>query len=272
MRQWKKRIYSFILILISLVHLVPFYILLTMAFKEKADLSSKWLFPGYLYLDNFKNAWQSANLGRAFINNIIITVLATLCIILLSSMAAYPLSRRKTKLNTFIYTAIISCMIVPALTILVPLYKIMADVGGISTYWGIIAVHVIFMLSLCTCFFTGFIGTIPRELDEAALIDGKSRLGVFYTIIFPLLKPITATVIILCGVNVWNDYQYSVFFLQSTDMKPITVSLNSFFSMYQSQVNWLAAGCLMASVPLIIAFLLLQKQFVKGLSSGAVKL
>lgn len=268
----KKKLYAACLLLISLFHLIPFYILVTMAFKEKADLSSKWTLPRYLYLDNFVNAWESANLGRAFINNAVITAAATFLIIFLSSMAAYPLSRLKTKWNTFVYTAIISCMIVPALTILVPLYKIMADMGGINTYWGIIAIQVTFMLPLSTFLYTGFIGTLPRELDEAALIDGKSRLGVFYTIIFPLLKPITATVVILCGVNVWNDYQFSVFFLQNTKMKTIPVSLNSFFSMYQSQVNWLAAGCLMASFPLVIAFLVLQKQFVKGLSSGAVKL
>ena len=268
----KKKVYSVILLVISLIHLIPFYILLTMAFKDKADLSSKWAFPKSLYPDNFVNAWKSANMGRAFLNNIIITVISTALIILFSSMAAYPLARRKTKLNTFVYTAIISCMIVPALTILVPLYKIMADLGGISSYWGIIAVQVTFMLPLSTFLYTGFIGTLPGELDEAALIDGKSRLGVFYTIIFPILKPITATVIILCGVNVWNDYQFSVFFLQKNSMKTIPVALNSFFSMYQSQVNWLAAGCLMASLPLVIAFLVLQKQFVKGLSSGAVKL
>lgn len=268
----KKKVYSVILFIIALIHLVPFYILLTISFKDKADLSSKWLFPKYFSLDNFFNAWKSANLGRAFLNNIIITVIATVLIILLSSMAAYPLSRRKTKFNTLVYTAIISCMIVPALTILVPLYKIMADMGGISSYWGIIAVQVTFMLPLSTFLYTGFIGTLPSELDEAALIDGKSRLGVFFTIIFPLLKPITATVIIVCGVNVWNDYQFSVFFLQKNTMKTIPVALNSFFSMYQSQVNWLAAGCLMASLPLVIIFLVLQKQFVKGLSSGAVKL
>lgn len=268
----RKKISTIVLFFISLIHLIPFYILITMAFKEKADLSSKWVLPGYLYLGNFADAWKSANLSRMFINNVLITLTATFLIIFLGAMAAYPLSRLKTKWNTFIYTAIVSCMIVPALTILVPLYKIMADIGGISTYWGIVAVHVTFMLPLSTFLYTGFIGTIPRELDEAALIDGKSRLGVFFSIIFPLLKPITATVVILCGINVWNDYQFSVFFLQKTDMKTIPVSLNSFFSMYQSQVNWMAAGCLIASLPLIVIFLILQKQFVKGLSSGAVKL
>ncbi|RKJ44529.1 carbohydrate ABC transporter permease [bacterium 1XD8-76] len=268
----KKRINTIILLLISGIHLIPFYILITMAFKEKADLSSKWVIPDYLYLGNFSDAWKSANLGRMFVNNVLITLIATFLIIILGAMAAYPLSRLKTKWNTFIYTSIVSCMIVPALTILVPLYKIMADMGGISKYWGIVAVHVTFMLPLSTFLYTGFIGTIPRELDEAALIDGKSRLGVFFSIIFPLLKPITATVIILCGINVWNDYQFSVFFLQKTDMRTIPVSLNSFFSMYQSQVNWMAAGCLTASLPLVVIFLILQKQFVKGLSSGAVKL
>lgn len=268
----RKGLFNTFLVLISLIHVVPFYILITMAFKEKADTSSKWLFPDYLYLNNFSDAWESANLGRAFLNNIIITVSATFLIIVLGAMATYPLSRLKNKWNNFVYTAIVSCMIVPPLSILVPLYKVMVDIGGINTYWGISLVLVTFMLPFSIFLYTGFISTIPRELDEAALIDGKSRIGLFFHIIFPLLKPVTATVIILCGINVWNDYQFSVFFLQKTSMRTISVSLNSFFSMYQSQVNWMAAGCLLASLPLILIFLNMQKYFVKGLSAGAVKL
>jgi raffinose/stachyose/melibiose transport system permease protein len=225
-----------------------------------------------LYLENFRNAWLTANLARAMLNNCIITVISVSSILLLGSLASYPLSRYKTKLNKAVYTLFVSCMIVPALTILVPLYKMMADLGGVSTYWGISVMHVTFALPLTIFIFTGFVSTIPRELDEAALIDGLSMYGVFFRIIFPLLTPVTVTVIIICGVNVWNDYTLSVFFLQKTNMRNMTVALSMFFSQFESQVNWLAAGCLISAIPLVALFLSLQRHFVKGLSSGAVKL
>jgi len=112
---------------------------------------------------------------------------------------------------------------------------------------------------------------VPKELDEAGLIDGCSRYGIFLKIILPLLKPITATVIILIGVQVWNDYQFSVFFLQKKAMMTIPVTLSGFISQFHSNVNWVAAGCFMGMMPLVAVYLFLQKYFVKGMVDGAVK-
>ncbi|MEW9669388.1 carbohydrate ABC transporter permease [Ammoniphilus sp. 3BR4] len=103
------------------------------------------------------------------------------------------------------------------------------------------------------------------------MIDGMSRFGLFFRIIMPLLNPVTATVTILAGVNIWNDYQFSVFFLQSTEAKTITVSLAAFFSQYTNNIGWVAAGSLMAALPIIVLYLCVQRYFVSGLSSGAVK-
>jgi raffinose/stachyose/melibiose transport system permease protein len=268
----KKILTAAAFVMITLIHLVPLYLLVTIAFKSIQDVSSKWLIPSYVYLDNFRNAWVTAHLIRALFNNCVIATISVFLIVLLGSLASYTLSRYKTRLNRFVYTLFVSCMIVPALTILVPLYKMVADLGGVSTYWGISLTQVTFALPLTIFIYTGFVGTISRELDEAALIDGLSRYGVFFRIVFPLLKPVTVTVIIICGVNVWNDYTLSVFFLQKTDMRNMTVALSMFFSQFQSQVNWLGAGCLISALPLVILFLSLQRHFVKGLSSGAVKL
>jgi raffinose/stachyose/melibiose transport system permease protein len=162
-------------------------------------------------------------------------------------------------------------MIVPPLTILVPLYKFIVDSFGTSTYLGIIFPHIAYQLPITIFLYTGFISSIPRELDEAAQIDGCSKFGIFLKIILPLLKPITATVIILVGVNIWNDYSFSVFFLQKPSMYTITVTLNQFFSQFSNQTNWVAAGCIVGMIPLATLYLFLQQYFVKGLSAGAVK-
>lgn len=267
----KKSLKYLLAVLISIVHFIPFYVVISVAFKSANDTSSKWILPKHLYMDNFSSAWINAKLGRALINNIVITVCTVLLVILVGSLASYPLSRYKTKLNNFMYNLFVSCLIVPALTILVPLYKLMVDLKWISTYQGMIAALVTFQLPLSIFLFTGFIGNISRELDEAALIDGCNRFGIFFRIIFPLLKPVTATVTILVSVAAWNDYQFSVFFLQKTAMRTTSVALSYFFSQFTANYSWTAAGCIISAIPAATAFLLLQKYFIKGLTAGAVK-
>lgn len=257
--------------LMGLLYLLPFYILLNIAFKPTTDTSSFWAPPSKLYVGNFTNAWVNAKLSRAFLNNIIITLFVVSIVILVGACTAYPLSRYKTKLNNFVYMLCISCIIVPPLTILVPLYKLIVSTTGTSTYLGIILPHIAFQLPTAIFLYTGFISSLPRELDEAALLDGCSRFEIFYRIILPLLKPITATVAIFVGVNVWNDYTFSVFFLQKPSMYTITVGLSQFFSQFSNEINWVAAGCLLGMLPLAVLYLALQKYFVKGLTAGAVK-
>lgn len=268
----KKKLPLYLLeIFITIIYLVPFYILICMALKKSTDLSSKWMIPTYVFLDNFKSAWNEANLGRAIINNIIITAGSMLVLIIFGACASYPLARHKTKLNNIIYTFIISCMIIPALTILVPLYKFIININGMNTYWAMILLQVTFALPLTIFLYTGFIGSVPKALDEAALIDGCGYIGIFFMIIMPQLKPITSTVVILTGIGIWNDYQFSLFFLQNQDMQTITVTLSSFISQFSSNISYVAAGCLIGMLPMAVLYLFMQKYFIKGLTEGAVK-
>ena len=267
----KKPLIIIASIIISLFHIVPLYLLFNTSFKNESDTSSKWLLPDYLYTDNFKNAWEFANLGKAFFNNVVITVITVILVIVIGALASYPLARYQTKVNKIVYIVFISALIVPPLTILVPLYQFIVDLGGLNSYWAMIVLNVTFNLPITIFLYTGFIGTIPRELDEAAMIDGASRIGLFFKIILPLLKPVTVTTIILTGVAVWNDYQFSVFFLQDSDRLTITVALSQFFSQYNNNLGWVAAGSLLGMLPLTILYLFLQRYFIKGLSAGAVK-
>jgi len=264
---WKEGLALFI----CLIHVLPFYILLTTSFKAADDFSSKWVAPGYLYLDNFINAWQEAHLDRAITNNIIVTVSAGVLLVVIGSIASYPLARVRTRLNKAVYGIFVSAMIVPPLTILVPLYRFMVDIGGMNRLWGIILLHVTFALPMTIFLYTGFIRSIPYELEEAALIDGAGRFKLFYRILLPLLKPITATVVIVTCVNIWNDYQFSVFFLQRSEVHTITIALSGFFSQYNNYIGWVAAGSLLGAIPITLVYLLLQRYFIQGLASGAVK-
>ncbi|MFD0696775.1 carbohydrate ABC transporter permease [Paenibacillus sp. GCM10027628] len=269
----KKRSIWFDMVALSVcfIHILPFYILLTTSFKAVDDLTSKWISPGYLYLDNFTNAWKEAHLGTAFTNNLFITLCAGVLIVLLGSIASYPLARHQTRINKIMYTLFVSALIVPPLMTLVPLYKFMVDIGGMNHFWGIILLHVTFSLPMTIFLYTGFISSIPFEIDEAALIDGAGRFALFYRILLPLLKPITATVIILNCLRIWNDYQLSLFFLQKPEIRTITVALSGFFGQYNNNIGWVAAGSLMGAIPITLVYLFLQRYFISGLSSGAVK-
>ncbi|WP_373566063.1 carbohydrate ABC transporter permease [Mesobacillus foraminis] len=272
MNKRKKIVLSAAALIIGLIHMVPFYILVTTALKAKGDFSSKWVFPDKPAIENFSEAWETANLSSAFYNTSIITVFSALLLIIFGSMAAYPLARRQTKLNKFIFMLFVAIMVIPPLTALVPLYQLVVDIGMMNTHEIAIFNNVAAYMPLAIFLYAGFIrSTIPKELEEAAKIDGASTLGIFFKVVFPLLKPVTASILIISCVYIWNDYQFAIFFLQAEEVKTITVALAGFFGENANRMNLVAAAAIMATLPMVILFLLLQKHFVKGLASGSVK-
>jgi len=258
-------------LLVCAIHLIPFYLLVNLALKTQRDTSSKWAPPDDLNLNNFVAVWTQARLDQAIVNNLIITGCSVTLVVLVGVLAAYPLARFRTRWNNSIYMLSISILIVPPLTVLVPLYKMVVDMHGINSYWAIVLIHTTFFLPIVIFLYTGFIRTIPRELDEAALIDGCSRFSIFFRIIFPLLKPVTASVIILTMLGIWNDYQFSLFFLQRRPVQTVPLVLSQFFSQYQNNLPLAAAGSLLSMVPMTLVFIFLQKYFISGLAEGAVK-
>jgi raffinose/stachyose/melibiose transport system permease protein len=268
----KKWLLSLLALVIAAFHLIPFYILFTTALKARGDFSSKWVFPEELAFENFAEAWETANLGNALYNTAVITFVSALLLIFFGSMAAYPLARRQTKLNKVVFMVFIAVMVIPPLTALVPLYKLVVDIGMMNTLEIAILNNVASFLPLTIFLYAGFIrSTIPKELEEAAKIDGAHTLGIFFRIVFPLLKPVTASILIISCVFIWNDYQFAIFFLQAEEVKTITVALAGFFGENANRMNLVAAAAIMAVLPMVVLFLLLQKHFVKGLASGSVK-
>ncbi|UOR11564.1 carbohydrate ABC transporter permease [Halobacillus amylolyticus] len=267
-----RRFFTTVAIVVTLFHLIPFYILITTSLKANNDFSSKWALPSSVHFENFMKAWEQASLGNAFINTAIITAGAALLLIVFGSLAAYPLARMNTRLNKFVYFLFIAIMIIPPLTALVPLYKMVVDMGMMNTHEIAILNNMAAFLPLTIFLYAGFIrSTIPKELEEAAKIDGASTLRIFFKIVFPLLKPITATVLIISCVFIWNDYQFAIFFLQDESVQTLTVALAGFFGQNQSNLNLVASAAIMSMLPMTILFLFLQKYFVAGLSSGSVK-
>ena len=257
--------------LIAAVALMPIYITFIVSLKGQTDLSSHWVPPKVLSLANYLWAIEIGRIFSAFLNTTVITGCSVAAVVLLSSMAAYPLARNATRLNAAVSTFILSILMVPALSLLVPLYVLLLRVHGVSTYWGIVLVHVTFNLPVSVFLYMNFIRALPRDLDEAALIDGCSIYTIFSRIILPLLRPVTVSVIIFAGVAVWNDYQFSLYFLQKPAIRVITLMISSFFAVSGTDYHIAAAAAVMAIIPITVIYVFLQRRFVKGILDSAIK-
>ncbi len=268
---WTRIIKYFLMVLISLIWISPLYILLSVSLKPATDLSSRWIFPLHPYLENYRIALEKGNLLRALNNTAVVTLAASAIVICAGSFAAYPLARNRSRFNKGVHRFIMGIMMIPPLSILVPLYKTMTEIGAVSTLLGEILVVATFQLPLSIYLFTNFIAAIPSALDDAASIDGCSPAKRFFLIILPQLKPVCATVIIIAGSSFWNDYQFAGYLLQRPRLQTITLAISGFFDLYSSNLNAAAAAALLSILPLIILYLFLQKYFVQSMVDSAIK-
>ena len=266
-----KIIRNILAIMVSAFYLAPFYIIISLSFKTKGDRSSHWTLPKSISFEGYATAWEKGKIGLAIFNTLIITVLAVVIILVIGSFASYPLARMKTKFNRLILTVFVTVMMVPPLSVLVPIYKEMVALKGINTYWGIIILTATYAVPRGVFMFTNFISAIPKELDEAALIDGCSQFMVFPYIILPNMMPVVSSVAILTGVTIWNDFSFQLYILQKPKMKTVTLAISSFFQEGKINLPAAAAAAVISVLPLAIIYICLQKYFVKGSMDSAVK-
>ena len=264
-------IYLFLGIM-AVCQLLPFYLAINVSMKPQDDTSST-LMPRLhdIAWSNWIAAVTDGNIFQSVFNSIVVTVITTLLVCVLGAMAAYPLARRKTKFNGVISALILAMMMVPPLSILVPLYSLLVDMGGVNTYWGISLVLAATNLPLSVFLYTNFIKAIPNSIDEAGMIDGANRFTIFMKLILPTLKPVTATVVIMTGTTVWNEYALSGYILTDTSAQTIAPRVASFFAANSSNLGTAAAASLIAAAPMVIAYLFLQKYFIAGMVAGAEK-
>lgn len=272
MRRSTKTLVALVVIAGCVLQLIPFYLAVTTAFKEQSDLSSVWWFPfTAVTWGNFAEAIASGGVLRATYNSAVVTVISTALTCILAALAAYPLARRRTRTNRVIEFVILAVMMVPPLAILVPLYSLLNGLGLLDTYTGLILPLTCLELPRAIFLYTQFLRAVPLSLEEAARMDGATRLQTLRVIIFPLLKPVTVTVIILTAVYVWNEFALSSYIMTSTDMRTLAPSIAAFFGANGSNVNAAVAASLIGVIPMLIAYLFLQRYFMKGMLAGAEK-
>jgi raffinose/stachyose/melibiose transport system permease protein len=255
----------------SLLYVAPFFLVLLDSFKPKYDILANPLgWPTQFTLDNFQQAMQKMNFFRSLVNSIVITLFSVSILIILSSMLAYYLARTKNRFTKTTFLILVASMIVPFQALMIPFMSIFAQFVSLNNRIALIFFYQGFGVALSTFLYHGFISKIPSEIDEAASVDGANDFTIFWRIIFPMLRPITATVAIVNSLWIWNDFLLPRLVLtRETQTLPLSTYL--FYGQYSTQYGQAMAGLVLAVIPIIAFFLFLQKQFISGLSSGAVK-
>jgi raffinose/stachyose/melibiose transport system permease protein len=262
-----------IVTVIALVYLIPFLVVFLYAFKSPQELiaSSPFSLPEKLEWANFTQAFEALNFLQTFGNTLFITAAAVILIILLSGMAAYSIVRGGNRFFNGSYMFFIAGILIPYQVIFVPMFVLGSNLGFINNFLGVIFLYVGTSLPFAIFVMTGFMKTIPREIEEAAFIDGCSIMRTFWVIVLPMLKPVAAALTIILSLQIWNDYLMPLLFLSDNSMKTLTVMQATLFSAFETNFNVGFAGIILSSLPILILFLFMQKHFVKGITMGSGK-
>ncbi|CAN2169267.1 UgpE ABC-type sugar transport system, permease component [Candidatus Nanopelagicaceae bacterium] len=266
-----KRITFAVGIFLAVAYFFPFFLVFVNSVKLKYDiLANPLALPVQITWDNFEQAFAKMNYFRALTNSLIITVLSVTLLIIFSSMLAYYLARTKNRTSKYIFLILVASMIVPFQALMIPFMARFAPLVSYNNRGALIFFYIGFGTALSTFLYHGFISTIPTEIDEAASIDGASDMVAFWRIIFPMMRPITATVAIINALWIWNDFLLPRLVLtEQTQTLPLSTYL--FYGQYTVEYGQVMAGLALAVIPIVIFYLVLQKQFISGISQGAVK-
>ena len=261
-----------------ILYLTPFYLMFINSFKTRKEifvnttgLPSVWNFSNYL------DAMERMHMSSAFINSIIITVVSVVFIILFSSMASWVLVRNQSRASKIIFYVFIAAMVVPFQAVMLPLVKWMGILGidsinfsMLGTHYGLIFMYIGFGSSMSIFLYHGVIKGIPKEIEEAAIIDGCSKWKVYTKVILPLLKPTTVTVAVLNGIWIWNDFLLP-FLTVNGKINTIPLAMNNFFGAFSKQWELAMAALILAVIPIIIFYFFVQRQIIAGIVQGSIK-
>ena len=261
------------LLLAFFLYLIPFYFVIINSFKTKREaglMNISW--PSTFQIaENYRTVITNnrSALLVAFKNSIIITAFSLLVMILVCSMAGFVLQRRRDKLSTAANFALLTGLMIPPA--IVPTIWVMKAIGIYKSIPGMVLIEVALNCSFSCILYRGFMGSIPREIDDAAVIDGCGPLGLYSRIIMPLLKPVTATIIVLSTINIFNDFVNPMYFLPGTRNITVQQTLYNYSGQYANDYNLLFADVMLITIPPLLLFIFFNKQIVSGMVAGAIK-
>ncbi|MET9772773.1 carbohydrate ABC transporter permease [Streptomyces sp. NPDC006367] len=251
----------------------PVYWLVISALRPNHEIRSydQTLWPSSFTLDNFSRAIDAPNFGTAIRSSLIVCVTAVAGAMVLSTIAAFAIGRFRFAGRKAFMIVLLLVQLLPPTAMLIPLYIQLNDLGAINEYWGVIVIYLVSTLPFATWMIRGFVVNIPKELEEAAMVDGCSRMGAFWRVIFPLLAPGLAAASIFSLINAWNEYLLAYIVLQDNDKYTLNVWLMNFTTDRGTDYGALMAASTLIAIPVVAFFMIVQKKMAAGLTSGAVK-
>lgn len=262
---------------LSLLVLLPVYVVVATSIKPLEDVRGvfTWI-PSRITLEPYFQIWQTVPLGRYFVNSLIVTVAATACSVILAVMAAYAMSRFAFRGSRAFSLVVLSTQMFPGILFLLPLFLIFSQLQRIvgvqltGSYLGLILTYMTFSLPFAIWMLSGFFASIPKELEEAAMIDGTGRIGALIRIVLPVARPGIIAVTVYCFITAWSEVLFASV-LTNNATRTLAIGLRAYSSQTDVYWNQLMAASVVVSLPVIIGFMLVQRHLIAGLSSGAVK-
>lgn len=252
---------------------MPFYVLFNMSIRTIQDLGSKLRLPDSFAWNNYSTAFSESGIWRGFANSIAVVAMAVMIIIVLSSMAAYGLSRARSRLSGHVSAVNLTVMMIPPVSLLVGTYSLMVSMNLVNTLHGLALLSAACSIPSALFLYSSFMVSVPRDLDEAAMIDGAGVLTTFFRIIFPQLRSVTITQMIISAIGCWNEYLMPMYMLQNNRKHTLILVIKSAFNSFNgvADLPLAAATCVIGIAPIIVFYLAMQKHIIKGQIEGISK-
>ncbi|MDN4617371.1 carbohydrate ABC transporter permease [Paenibacillus sp. PsM32] len=271
-RRFPKLLRIIMLYIIAILFLFPFYIAIVYSIKTPVETAQSPLaFPTHIAWSNYSDAIAASNFFLALRNSVLTTIGTVLLTITVCSMAAYMIARNNNRFYNFFYYLFMSSIMLPFQVLMFPLYKTWTELHLLNTIPGLIIALTGVQIGYFAFLYVGFIKTVPRELEESATLDGASRYRTFFSIIFPLLKPINSTILVLSALGAWNDFVVSMIIVQKKEASTLPLVQFQFFGEYTSEINMAFAAIILSMIPIMVFYLFAQKYIIGGVTAGAVK-
>jgi len=270
MNRYRKRtlVLELFMVAVAAVFAFPVYVLVNLAVRAPSDASSPITPTVSPTLGNFARAWQEAGLGGALINSVVVTVVSVLIVLAVSSLAAYPLARSTARWSRGTFLLVMLGLILPFQLASLPLYQTVRDLGLLGSVWSLVLFYAGLQVPFTTFLYVGFLRALPRDFEDAALIDGGTPLETFRYVIFPMLKPITVTALVLNAVSIWNDFFTPLLYLSGSTQQTMPVAIAGFVGQFVSDWNLIFAALVISVVPVLAVYLALQRSIINGFAGG----
>ena len=270
MNRYRWRTFGLELVMVAAAAVIgfPVYVLVNLAVRAPSDTSSPIRPTTSPTLSNFTQAWEQGALGGALINSTLVTVGSVFVVLVVSSLAAYPLARVTARWSRGMFLLIMLGLILPFQLAALPLYQTMRDLGLLGTPYALILFYSGLQVPFTTFLYTGFLRALPRDFEDAALIDGCTSLQAFRYVVVPMLKPVTVTALVLNTVAVWNDFFTPLLYLSGSAQQTVPVALAGFVGQYVSEWNLIFAALVISIIPVLAVYFALQRSIINGFAGG----